>query len=133
MKRMFLLITVVLALFVAGCGSQVTVVLPLIQSPEITAARFSQDVVNRFVDGAIDYYAPDSDLDTVTILVTDDRGFTITRSVTDLAAFRGVVQGTITLSVDYLTYLPGTYTITVYLTDRAGLFSNSVYHTFRVP
>jgi hypothetical protein len=120
-------------LLTAGCGSEVTVVIPLVQSPEITAARFSQDVANRFVDGSIDFYAPDSDLDTITVSVTDSRGFGITRIVTDLTAYRGQVRGTISITVDYLTYLPDTYTITAYLTDRNGLQSNAVYHTFRVP
>lgn len=133
MKRMLLLMMSVMMLVTAGCGSEVTVTIPLIQAPEITAARFSQDVVNRFVDGSIDFFAPDTDLDTVTITVTDSRGFGVTRTVTDLLAFRGQVRGTITLSVDYLTYLPDTYTISVFLTDRIGLNSNPVFYTFVVP
>lgn len=133
MKRFMLLILVAMTLLTAGCGSEVTVVIPLVQAPEITAARFSQDVVNRFVDGSVDFYAPDSDLDTITISVTDSRGFGVTRTVTDLAAFRGSVRGTIDFTIDYLTYLPDTYTISVHLTDLNGLISNPVFFSFRVP
>lgn len=133
MKRIMLLILASMVLLTAGCGSEVTVVIPVAQSPEITAARFSQDVFRSFVDGSIDFFAPDTDLDTITTTVTDSRGFNVTRTVTDLIAFRGQVRGTIALTVNYQTYQQDTYTITVFLTDRIGLSSNPVFYTFVVP
>ena len=133
MKRIMLIILASLMLITAGCGSEVSVVIPLINPPSITASQFSQDTVHRFVDVSIDFFAPDSDLDTMTISVTDSRGFGVVRTVTDLIAFRGQSRGTITFSIDYLTYPPDTYTIAIHLTDRAGLISNPVFISFRVP
>lgn len=136
MKRIILLVMSMMMLALAGCGSEVSVVIPIpipiVIAPTITSSQYTQDTVNRFVDGSIDFYAPDSDIDTITISVLDSRGFVVERTVTPLTGLTGRTTGSISFSIDYLDYRPDTYTFSVYLTDRAGYFSNAIYGTFRV-
>ncbi|MBL0225349.1 MAG: hypothetical protein IPQ16_07165 [Geobacteraceae bacterium] len=136
MKRIILLVVSMMVLALAGCGSEVSVVIPIpvpiITPPSITYSQYTQDTVNRFVDGSVDFYAPYSDIDTITITVVDSRGFVVERAVTPVPGLTGITTGTISFSIDYLLYRPDTYTFSVYLTDRAGYFSNVIYGTFRV-
>lgn len=136
MKRMILLVMSLMMLGLAGCGSEVSVVIPIdipvITPPTITSSQYTQDTVNRFVDGSVDFYAPYSDIDTITISVMDSRGFVLERTVTALTGLTGRTTGTISFSIDYIAYRPDTYTFSVYLTDRAGYFSNAIYGTFWV-
>lgn len=138
MKRLILVTMSLLVLLVAGCGSEVSVVIPIpvpiriFTGPSITHSQYSQDTVNKFVDGSVDFYAPDSDIDTITISVVDSGGVLVERIVTSLAGLTGMTTGTISFSIDYLGYRPDSYTFTIYLTDRAGYFSNAVYGSFTV-
>jgi hypothetical protein len=119
---------------IAGCGSEVSVMLPLYyeSSPAITNFHYTQDVVNSYVDGTVAFYAPDSDLGSITITVVNSRGAEISRTITSLGAVAGRSSGTIPVSIDYINYRPDDYTFTIYLTDRAGYVSNPVYGSFRI-
>lgn len=136
MKRLMLIVLASLMLTATGCGSSVsvgvTIPIDLIESPSITSSRFSQDLNNQFIDGTVDFYAPDADIDTITIAVVDSNGFLIERQVTPVIGYGGVVTGTISFTIDYITYPSGIYTFTVYLTDSDGFISNSIFGTFRV-
>lgn len=136
MKRTIMLAISIMVLALAGCGSEVSVVIPIpipiVITPLITSSQYTQDTVNYFVDGSVDFYAPDTDLDTITISIVDSGGFVVDRKVKPLVGLTGRTSGTISFSIDYLAYRPDTYTFSVYLTDRAGYFSNAIYGTFRV-
>ena len=135
MKRGFLLVISLMMIGLAGCGSEISVVvpipIPIIVPPSITSSQFSQDTANFFVNGSIDFYAPDFDLDTMTVSVVDSRGGVAERTVRTLTGVAGRTSGTISFSIDYITYRPDTYTFTIYVTDRAGYISNAIYGTFR--
>lgn len=109
-----------------------TIPVDLVESPSITSSRFSQDLVNRFIDGVVEFYALDADIDTITIAVVDSRGSLIERRIIPVIGYGGVVTGTISFTIDYLTYPSGVYIFTVYLTDSDGFISNSIYGTFGV-
>lgn len=134
MKRLILVAMVLLMTMIAGCGSEVSIVLPLYYDslPEITTCHYTQDVVNSYVDGTVEFYAPDSDLGSITITVVNSRGTEIEHTITSLGAFAGRSSGTIPFTIDYIHYRPDDYTFTIYLTDRAGYMSNPVYGSFRV-
>lgn len=134
MKRLFMVIMSTLMLLTAGCGSEVAVFLPIpvASPPSIITYHHSQDVVNRFVDGSVEFYAPDFDLDTITVSITNSRGVLIEETVTTLAGYEGRTTGTISFTIDYLNYRPDDYNYTIYLTDTAGFISNPVYGSFRV-
>lgn len=139
MKKIGLFFLAGLFLFLAGCGSEITITAsvpapePVIYPPSITALQFHKDTIRKFVVGTIDFTAPDTDLDTMTIVVSDGTGREVSRTVTDLRAFAGQTFGTISFSVDYLPLLPDSYSFTLYLTDLRGFLSNPVYGTFLVP
>jgi hypothetical protein len=138
MKRVLLGLMAIMMLVMSGCGdASVAVVIPIgpvIQPPSITSHQFSKDPVTEFIDGSVDFYAPDSDIDTMTVVVFDPRGYEISRSQT-LINLTGVVQGTIPFSIDYATYPSDTYayTFSIYLTDFNGNTSNQAVDTFWVP
>jgi len=138
MKRLLLGMMAMMMLVMSGCGDgSVAVVIPLeqvISPPSITTYRFTKDPVAEFIDGSVDFQAPDSDIDTMTVVVIDPRGFEISRSV-HLIDRRGVVQGTIPFSIDYATFPSSAfpYTFSIYLTDFNGDTSNQAVDVFRVP
>lgn len=135
--RFFLLAGIFFLL--TGCGGEVTVTAtvplpdPVIYPPSITALQFHKDAVQKFIVGTIDFTAPDTDLDTMTVIVSDGAGREVSRTITDLRSFAGYTAGTIFFSIDYITLFPGGYTFTIYLTDWRGFLSNPVYGTFAVP
>ena len=137
MKRIICAVVVGLMLMLAGCGNELTVAAAVpveeIYSPSITAMQFSQDTVNKFVNGTVDFTAATADLDTMTIVVSDSMGREVYWTETDLRAFAGYVFGSLAFSIDYLALLPGQYTFTIYLTDRIGNLSNPVFGTLLVP
>ena len=138
MKRMLGAMVVAMALMLGGCGGEVRVSasvpleVPVVYAPAVTTMDFSLDAARQFVVGSVDFSDPDADLDTMTVVVTDSRGFEVARTVTDLRSFFGYTGGVISFSIDYIAYLPGTYDFTLYLTDRFGNLSNPVYGTFRI-
>ena len=140
MKRAALILLVLVIVLTAGCGGEVTlvastgsgtIVVTTTSGPTISLAQFRQDTASRIVFGSIDFYAPGADAATMTTTVTDSRGVVVSRSVDSLAAFDGSIRGTIPFSIDYVTFLPDTYTFTIFLTTRAGTLSNPVFGSFR--
>lgn len=128
----------IMMLVISGCGeASVAVVIPLehvISPPTITSYQFTKDPVAEFIDGSVSFYAPDSDIDTITVAVFDSGGYEISRTTTALN-LRGVAQGTVPFSIDYVTYPSAAYayTFSIYLTDFNGYPSNQIVDTFRVP
>jgi hypothetical protein len=131
MKRLILVTMLFLMTMIAGCGE----LLPASSDylpPKITTYHHTQDVLNSYVDGTLEFYAPDSDLDTITISVVNSRGTEIEHTITYLSSFAGRSSEAIYFTIDYINYRPDDYTYTIYLTDRAGYMSNPVYGAFRV-
>lgn len=135
MRKILIVVMSILILGLAGCGGEVTVTVPLpihiITAPSIASYQFSQDRINYLVEGSVDYYAPDVDIDTITISATNSNGVVTNMTVTSLTNTIGS-SGSIAFSIDYYSYSPDTYTFTVYLTDKLGYISNPVYGTFRL-
>jgi hypothetical protein len=115
---------------VASTGNA-TIVVTTVSAPSISLAQFSQDTSTRTVSGSIDFHTSGSYLGTRTITVTDSSGGVIYRTVDDLAAFSGFTSGSIPFSINYASFLPDTYTFTIFVTDRAGNLSNPVFGSFR--
>jgi hypothetical protein len=135
MKRAVVGFLAIVILVISGCGdASVSVVIPitLLAPPSITAYQFSKDQAAQFVDGSVDFIAPDSDIDTITIAVIDSNGFLVTRTRTTLR-LPGVTSGRIPFSIDYSTYVNGTYTFSVFVTDFNGNTSNQIVDRFSVP
>lgn len=136
MKRLLLLALLALSMQVmSGCGDVgVTVFIPFttVDPPSITSYQFTKDTLSKFIDGRVDFYAPDADIDTITITVIDSSGFQVARTRTALN-LPGVTRGTISFSIDYISYPADTYTFSIFLTDFNGNISNQIADTFRVP
>lgn len=138
MKKMLLGMMALMMLVLSGFGDgSVAVVVPIgpvISPPSITSYQFTKDPAAEFIDGSVTFYAPDADIDTMTVVVIDPRGQEISRSTT-LIYLAGTVRGTIPFSIDYATYLSEfyPYTFSVYLTDSNGYTSNQAVDTFYVP
>jgi len=137
MKRLLLGMLTMMTLVMSGCGSAsvgVTIPLePVIDPPSITSFRFTQDRVTEFIDGSVDFFAPDSDIDTMTVVVFDSTGGFERSRTTALINLPGVVQGTIPFSIDYATFPNGNFTFSVFLTDFNGNTSNLIVGTFSIP
>lgn len=134
MKRLLLGILAVAMLVLSGCGdSSVTVVVPL-QPPSITTLSFTQDRIDEFIDGSVDFFAPSSDIDTITVEVFDSRGVLVISTTTARNLFE-LERGTIFFSIFYgdRTFLVDTLTLSVYLTDFNGFRSARVEGSFPVP
>jgi hypothetical protein len=135
MKRALLGIMAIMMLTVSGCGdTSVAVVVPVISPPSITSHEFTQDRVVELISGSVAFQAPDSDIETMTVVALDPRGFEKSRSVV-LINLPGVIQGTIPFSIDYRTFPSETfaYSFSIYLTDFNGNRSNRAVDTFFVP
>lgn len=141
MRPVALTLLILMMLVTAGCGAEVvvvastgnaTIVVTTVSAPSIALAQFFQDTTTRTVLGSIDFTTSGSDLGTRTITVTDSAGAVVYRTVDDLAAYTGLISGSIPFSINYASYLPDTYAVTIFVTNRAGDLSNPVYGSFRV-
>lgn len=134
MKRILLSVIMVAGLLMAGCGSEVsigtTITIPVYAAPEIGGLQFVKDANRGIVSGSFEFWADDNDLNTMTIVVHDSSGYEISRSTTDLRSFWGYSSGIMYFSIDYFSFPPDRYTFTIFVTDRAGYFSNGLYGTF---
>ncbi|HIJ81336.1 MAG TPA: hypothetical protein HPP76_06485 [Desulfuromonadales bacterium] len=134
--RKLIISVLMMSLFISGCGSSatVTVDIPVYGSawPSITSYEFSKDRDKYFIVGNVNFYAPDSDIDTMTINVFDSRGASVYR-VKNVINRPGISRGTIPFSIDYINFANETHTLSIYLTDFNGNTSNQVVDTFRVP
>ncbi|MGB9081859.1 MAG: hypothetical protein WCD00_11225 [Desulfuromonadaceae bacterium] len=139
MKRLLLGMMAMMMLVMSGCGGgSVEVFVPLgpvISPPSITAYRFTKDPVTEFIDGSVDFYAPDSDIDSMTVVVISPGGNEVSRTITYPPSLTGVVRGTIPFTIDYRTFPSSAfaYTFSIYLTDFNGNTSNQAVDTFFVP
>jgi hypothetical protein len=138
MKRLLVATLTIVMLMLSGCGDATVSVFipigPLIDPPEITSFQFTKNPATELIDGSVNFYAPDSDIDTMTVVVFDPRGYEISRSKTFIYQ-AGVVWGTIPFRIDYY-YYPSdifAYTFSIYLTDFNGNTSNQAVDTFYVP
>ncbi len=138
MKRLLIAMLTIVMLVVSGCGDATVSVFipigPVISPPSITSYQFTKKTATELIDGSVDFYAPDSDIDSMTVVVFDPRGHEISRSKTFIY-LTGVVRGTIPFRIDYY-YYPSdayAYTFSVYLTDLNGNTSNQAVDTFMVP
>lgn len=135
MKRLLLGALTIMMLLLSGCGDGILVVVPIgpvINPPSITSYQFTKDPVGAFINGSVTFYAPDSDIYSMTVVVFDSGGNTKSR-ITSFPNFPGAIQGTIPFSIDYFTYPAGTFTFSIYLTDFNGYTSGQIVDTFRVP
>jgi hypothetical protein len=141
MRLLILTLLAQVMLVCAGCGAEVTVVastgnativVTTVSPPSISLAQFIQDTANRTVFGNIDFHASGSNIATMTMTVTDSGGAVVLRVEDDLAAFSGLTSGSIPFSINYASFLPDTYAVTLFVTNRAGNLSNPVFGSFRV-
>lgn len=136
MKKLLVAIMALVALTVSGCGdASVAVLIPIGESanpPAITSYQFTKNTLTETINGSVIYVAPDIDLDTMTIVVFDSRGFEVARTKAVLN-LQGISQGTVFFTIDYVSYPPDTYTFSICLTDFSGSTSNLAVDTFRVP
>lgn len=132
MKKLLLGMLTVLMLVISGCGE--VIVEPVIYPPSISSYQFTKDPVAEFIDGSVIFYAPDSDIVMMTVVVIDPRGFEIYRNNPPIY-LPGAVQGTIPFSIDYVNFPSEVYayTFSIYLTDLNGNTSNQAVDTFFVP
>lgn len=134
MKKVIVGMLAILMLAMTGCGGgSVEVVVPV--EPSITLNPFSQDRVSEFIFGSVDFYAPDSDIDSMTVVAYDARGIQWSRTNTSIN-LPDVIRGTIPFSIDYNSFpsdFNAPYTFSVYLTDFNGMTSNQAVGTFFVP
>jgi hypothetical protein len=134
MKRLIVDILLLLALITAGCGSDTTVVVtPTNAPPTITALRFSKDVTNNLILGSIDFVAPNVDLKDIAIITVNSSGVEVARTISDLSVFRGISSGTISFTIDYVTFPAGIYFFDIDVSDLSGALSNVVSGSFSVP
>jgi hypothetical protein len=134
MKRLLLGMMAIMMLVMSGCGgSTETVVVP--EPPSISLNQFTKDTAAEFIDGSIDFFAPDSDADTITVAVFDSSGAVVFRKETllNLQDVFDVIRGTVPFSIDYVTYPAGTFTFSIFVTDVNGNTSNLVVNAFSVP
>ncbi len=138
MKKRFAGMLAILMLAMAGCGGgsvDVSVpVTPVVHAPSITLNAFTKDTLYEILDGSVSFYAPDSDIDSMTVVAINPGGYEVSRTV-KLITLPGVIQGTIPFSIDYHTFPSSAYayTFSVYLTDFNGYTSNQAVGTFWIP
>lgn len=131
MKRLMLcMAAVMMVLGLSGCGDSSVAVSP----PVITSYQFTKDTAAEYINGSVNYVAPDSDIDFITVAAFDSRGREWSRTRT-VVNHPGSAQGTIPFTIDYYTFPSDAYpyTFSVYLTDFNGNTSNQAVDTFFVP
>lgn len=131
------IVAAMLVMALAGCGSEVSVtatwpVIPVVYPPTITDLHYTNDNAQSYVNGSIRFTDYDADLAVMTISVVNAAAREVARNVIDVRPFGGYFSSTLTFSIDYLTYLPGTYTFAIWLEDSVINLSNPVYGSFVV-
>lgn len=134
MKRALLGILMVTMLVISGCGGGTVEVYvpPPPQPPSITSYSITQNF--PYIDGSVDFYAPDSIINTITVSVYHPSGV-LMFTPQPVSVYNSAVQGTIPFTINYSTYPPDVYPYTfyVYVTDLNGNSSNWVSGNFLVP
>jgi hypothetical protein len=139
MKRLHLGILAIMMLVMSGCGGgSVEVVVPIApvtNPPSITSHSFTKNTATEIIYGDVAFYAPDSDIYSMTVVVFDPSGQEKSR-ITTFPNLTGIAQGTIPYSIDYINFSSdfyNPYTFSIYLTDFNGYTSNQAVDTFFVP
>jgi hypothetical protein len=136
MKRLRLGLLAMVLLVMSGCGDTSVAILITSGSwaypPSISMNYYSKDSVHKLITGSVSFYAPDSDVNTITISVFDSRGFDRIRSTSALF-FPGVTSGTVPFRIDYAGYPDDVYTFSIFVTDFNGYTSNLATGSFSVP
>lgn len=137
MKKMLVGMLAILMLALSGCGGggeTVGPVAPVVYAPSITSYQFTKNSATEFINGSVSFYAPDSDIDSMTVVAFDSRGYEWSRTKI-LINQPGVIQGTIPFSINYRSFPSDVYayTFSIYLTDFNGYTSNQAVDTFWVP
>jgi hypothetical protein len=138
MKKLLVGMMAMLLLAMTGCGGGSVEVSgpvgPVAYAPSVTLNGFTKDTLYEILDGSVSFYAPDSDIDTMTVVAINPAGYEVSRTV-KLINLPGVIQGTIPFSIDYHTFPSSgyAYTFSVYLTDFHGYTSNQAVDIFWVP
>lgn len=124
------MLAILMVMGLSGCGDSSVAVNP----PSITSYQFSKDALHEYINGNVDYFAPDSDIYSMTVVVYDSLGHEHSRTNT-LISHPGVAQGNIPFSIDYVTFPSDAYayTFSIYLTDINGYTSNQAVDTFYIP
>jgi hypothetical protein len=132
MKQIMIGMMILLTLGLGGCGGDVavsvTTPIPAITlNPALSRLDYGWTAEGTILAGAVDFTALDTDLDFMTVVISNNYGREVSRTTTDLRGYTGYTGGTIDFAIDTITYLPGRYTFTLYVVDRMGNYSNPVY------
>jgi hypothetical protein len=132
MRKLIWGVLVFMMVGLSGCGGGENTV--AVNPPSITSYQFSKDAVHEYIDGSVNYYAPDSDINSITVVAYDSLGHEKSRT-NKLVNYPGISHGTITFSIDYYTFPSDAYayTFSIYLTDFNGYTSNQAVDTFFIP
>ncbi|MGD8581523.1 MAG: hypothetical protein PVF06_02715, partial [Gammaproteobacteria bacterium] len=127
-----LIITGMLVLAIARCsggGSDNNVG----TAPSISNFSFSPTAVyvnegggQTSIIGNFDFYDADGNLKSAVLTVLNSGGSTVITETIDISNVSGLTTGTIQGSVTVSTTVSGDYTVQIYVTDTAGLRSNTL-------
>ncbi|MGD2053520.1 MAG: kelch repeat-containing protein [Gammaproteobacteria bacterium] len=133
-----LIITGMLVLAIARCsggGSDNNVG----TAPSISNFSFSPTAVyvnegggQTSIIGNFDFYDADGNLKSAVLTVLNSGGSTVIIETIDIANVSGLTTGTIQGSVTVSTTVSGDYTVQIYVTDTAGLRSNTLEQGFLI-
>jgi len=86
-----------------------------------------QDIIGTF-----DFTDPDGNLSSLVMVVLDSGGQTLQTSTIAIAGVAGLTSGTIQGTVTIPTSTAGNFTVQIYVTDTAGLHSNTIKFIFPI-
>jgi N-acetylneuraminic acid mutarotase len=82
--------------------------------------------------GTFDFTDPDGNLSSLVMIVLDSGGQTLQTSTIAIAGVAGLTSGTIQGAVTIPTLTAGNFTVQIYVTDTAGLRSNTIEFVFPI-
>jgi hypothetical protein len=104
---------------------------PVISNQSIAPAFASTDGVTVTVNGTFDFTDAGGDLSTVTLIASDASGNQLFSNTSPISGVSGVTGGTARVTVT-ATNTWGTYSYQLYVTDAAGLRSNTLTGSVRI-
>ena len=84
------------------------------------------------ITGTFDFTDPDGNLSSLVMVVLDSGGQTVQTSTIAIAGVAGLTSGTIQGAVTIPTLTAGNFTVQIYVTDTAGLRSNTIEFIFPI-
>jgi hypothetical protein len=137
MKQIMMGMMILLVLGLGGCGGDVSVSvmapIPAITlSPALSGLDYGWTAERTILAGTVGFTAPDTDLDFMTVVISNNYGREVSRTTTDLRVYTGYTGGTVDFAIDTIAFLPGRYSFTLFVVDRSGNYSNPVYGDFVV-